>query len=247
MSARTALITGGTSGIGRATAELMRDQGVHVMVTGQNSETIAVARREMSADIEIVRADSTSLSDTDRLMARVGERFGALDVLFLNAGIAKAQPIEAFDEATYDELFDVNAKGQFFTLQKALPLLTAGASVIVTTGVAVSRGGAGASVMAGSRGALLAMVPSLAIELAPRQIRVNAVSPGAVDTPLWGKLGMPPDVLADAAEATRASIPLGRFGRAADVAEVVAFLASDRAAYVTGHEVVVGGGMGVGL
>jgi hypothetical protein len=133
-------------------------------------------------------------------------------------------------------------KARSSPLQKVLPLLVEGASVVFTVGIAVTHGGAGGSITAASRGALLAMMPSLAIELAPRRIRVNTVSPGAVDTPLWGKLGMPPEMVQSAVEATRAKIPLERFGTAVEVAEVVAFLASDAARYVTGQDIVVGGG-----
>jgi NAD(P)-dependent dehydrogenase (short-subunit alcohol dehydrogenase family) len=142
-------------------------------------------------------------------------------------------------------VFQVNAKGQFFTLQKTYPLLADGASVVFTVGVGVTRGLAGGSVTAGSRGALLAMVPSLAVELAPRGIRVNAVSPGAIDTPIWTKSGMPPEMLAEITEAAAARIPFGRFGTAREVAETVTFLLSDAAGYVTGQNIVVGGGSGL--
>lgn len=149
------------------------------------------------------------------------------------------------DETTYDEVFAINTKGQFFTLQKTLPLLADGASIVFTVGVGVTRGRPGGSVTAGSRGALLAMVPSLAAELAPRRIRVNAVSPGAIETPIWSKSGASPEMLAATMESVSARIPFGRFGTAREVAEVVAFLASDAASYVTGQDIVVGGGIDI--
>jgi NAD(P)-dependent dehydrogenase (short-subunit alcohol dehydrogenase family) len=232
------LITGGTSGIGRATAELLHTRGFQVMVTGQNPETIAVAREQLPADIVVLRADSRSLADADRIAEEVRTRFGSLTALFLNAGITRAAPVESIDEAMYDDLFDTNTKGQFFTLQKTLPLLTDGASIVFTVGVVAIRGMAGGSGTAASRGALLSMVPSLAIELAPRNIRVNAVSPGAIETPIWSKSGMPPEMT----ESIAAGIPFGRFGSALEIAEVVAFLASDGATYITGQNIVVGGG-----
>jgi NAD(P)-dependent dehydrogenase (short-subunit alcohol dehydrogenase family) len=239
-----ALITGGTSGIGKATAELLHERGYQVIVTGQNPATIAAAEKSLPEQIVVVRADARSLTDTDRVAEEIRERFGTLDVVFLNAGIIRPQPVGAFDEATFDDLVDVNFKGQFFTLQKTLPLLNDGSSVIFTVGIGATRGISGGSVTAATRGALLSLVPSLALELAPRRIRVNAVSPGPVDTGIWAKSGLPPEVLEEAGDASR--IPLGRFGTSEEIAEVVAFLASDAAAYVTGENIVVGGGTGIG-
>jgi NAD(P)-dependent dehydrogenase (short-subunit alcohol dehydrogenase family) len=244
-STPAALITGGTTGIGRATAELLHERGYRVMVTGQNPDTLDAARKELPEDVVVLRADARSLADADRVAEEVRTRFGSLTALFLNAGITRPMPLEQADEATFDEVFQVNAKGQFFTLQKTYPLLADGASVVFTVGVGVTRGLAGGSVTAGSRGALLAMVPSLAVELAPRGIRVNAVSPGAIDTPIWTKSGMPPEMLAEITEAAAARIPFGRFGTAREVAETVTFLLSDAAGYVTGQNIVVGGGSGL--
>ncbi|WP_214414830.1 SDR family oxidoreductase [Sphaerisporangium fuscum] len=245
MPAPVALITGGTSGIGKATAELLHQRGYRVIVTGQNPDTIAAAEKSLPEQVVVIRADARSLSDTDRVVEEIRERFGALDVLFLNAGIVRSQPVGAFDEATFDDLVEVDFKGQFFTLQKALPLLNDGGSVIFTVGIGATRGMAGGSVTAATRGALLSMVPSLAIELAPRRIRVNAVSPGPVDTGIWAKAGLPPEQLEMAAEATVSRVPLGRFGTSREIAEVVAFLASDAAGYVTGENIAVSGGAGI--
>ena len=246
MPTPTALITGGTSGIGRATAELLHERGFQVMVTGQNPDTIATARQTLPEAVVVVQSDSRSLADADRVAEDVRARFGHLTTLFLNAGITRSAAVPSVDEAMYDDLFDVNTKGQFFTLQKTLPLLAAGASIIFTVGIGVTRGIVGGSVTAASRGALLAMVPSLTAELAPRKIRVNAVSPGSIDTPIWSKTGLPSATLASVTESTADRIPFGRLGTAREVAEVVAFLASDGASYVTGQNIVVGGGIGIG-
>lgn len=245
-SAPVALITGGTSGIGKATALLLEQRGYQVVVTGQNPESIAAASQELPEQVVVLRADARSLADTDRVAAEIQQRFGQLDVLFLNAGIVRGQPIEAFDEATFDDLVDVNFKGQFFTLQKVLPLLSDGGSVIFTVGIGATRGVRGRSVSAATKGALLCMVPSLALELAPRRIRVNAISPGSIDTGIWAKSGLPPEALADATTAIAARIPFGRFGTSQEIAEAVAFLASDAASYITGQNLAVAGGAGLG-
>jgi NAD(P)-dependent dehydrogenase (short-subunit alcohol dehydrogenase family) len=246
MSAPAALITGGTSGIGKATAEALHRRGYRVAVTGQNPETLARAREELPDDVLVLEADSRSLDATDRVMAEVRDKFGSLNTLVLNAGVNAAMPLDAWNEASFDNVFAVNAKGQFFTLAKALPLLADGASVVLTVGIAATRGFPGASVVAGSRGALLAMMPSLAIELAPRRIRVNAVSPGSIETPIWSKSGLAPDTITEVLADIAARVPLGRVGSPKDIAETVAFLASDEAAYITGQEIVISGGMGLG-
>jgi NAD(P)-dependent dehydrogenase (short-subunit alcohol dehydrogenase family) len=241
------LITGGTSGIGRATAELLHERGIRVMVTGSSAESVDAARAELPKGIVVVRADAASLEDTARVVEQAEAAFGALTGLFLNAGIFSASPIDSVDEALWNRLFDVNAKGQFFTLQKALPLLRDGASVVITVGLGAVRGAAGAGVAAGSRGALLTMVPSFAVELAPRRIRINAVSPGAIDTPLMGKLGLPAHQVTSMKQEMATSIPLQRLGEAREVASTVAFLLSDDASYITGENIVVGGGAGLRL
>lgn len=248
MSARAALITGGTSGIGKATAEVLHGCGYQVAVTGQRWESLDRAREELPADVLVLRADARSLADTDRVMSEVRERFGTLTTLFLNAGVSRPVALDTCDEAAFDDAFAVNTKGQFFTLVKALPLLSDGASVIVTVGIGATRSLTGNSITAGSRGALLTMIPSLAMELAPRRIRVNAVSPGFTDTPMLRSTpGMGSDEVAAMLAAAAAKNPFGRVGRPEDIAATVAFLASDGAAYITGQEIVVSGGAGLGV
>ncbi|ONI74082.1 oxidoreductase [Kribbella sp. ALI-6-A] len=238
-----ALITGGTTGIGRATAELLHARGYQVAVTGRNPDSLARARRELPGDVLVVRSDARVLADTEVLAATVSERFGRLDLLFLNAGIFQPAPVADVTEEAFDEQVDVNFKGQFFTLQKALPLMNDGGSIVFTVGIGARRGSPGATLGAATRGALLAMLPSLALELAPRRIRVNAVSPGATETPLFDKLAVPQS----GRDAMRANIPFERFGSSREVAEVVAFLGSDAAGYVTGQDVAVAGGYGLGV
>ncbi|WP_020663544.1 SDR family NAD(P)-dependent oxidoreductase [Amycolatopsis benzoatilytica] len=226
-----ALITGGTSGIGKATAELLHSRGYRVLVTG-------VDHLEDAPDgVAAVKADARSLPDLDHAIDTARRHFGSLDLLFLNAGVSWPGPAESTDEAAFDALFDINVKGNFFTVQKALPLLNNGAAVVFTVGAAEGLGAA----MTAAKGALLPMMRALALELAPRGIRVNAVSPGAVNTPAYRKLGISAEVV----ESWAADIPLGRVGTPADVAETVAFLASAAAGYVTGENLKVSGGMGV--
>jgi len=233
VASQTALITGGTSGIGKATAELLHSRGYRVMVTGLGDLDGA----GLPEGVIAVEADATSLTDIDRAVKQVHTHLGSLDLLYLNAGVSRPGPIESTDEAAFDTLFDVNVKGNFFTLQKVLPLLNDGASVVFTVGAGEGLGAA----MTASKGALLPLVRSLALELAPRRIRVNAVSPGVIDTPAYEKLGVSRETVDSWGE----SVPLGRVGEPLDIAETVAFLASGSASYITGNNVIVSGGMGV--
>ncbi|MGW5564484.1 SDR family NAD(P)-dependent oxidoreductase [Streptomyces tendae] len=233
MSAPAALITGGTSGIGKATAELLHSRGYRVMVTGMDHVTSA----ELPEGVVVVRADARSLRDIDDAMDQARRHFGSLDLLFLNAGISRPGPMETTDEDTFDALFDTNVKGTFFTLQKALPFLNQGGSVVITVGAGEGVGAA----MTAAKGALLPLVRSLALELAPRRIRVNAVSPGLIETPAYSKMGVSKEMI----DSWARDVPLGRVGAPADIAEAVAFLASDAAGYITGDNLTVSGGIGV--
>ncbi|MFC0109568.1 SDR family oxidoreductase [Kibdelosporangium aridum] len=248
MSARTALITGGTSGIGKATAKVLHRRGYQVAVTGQRPESVARARADLPEDVLVLRADARSLADTDRVVSEIREQFGTLTTLFLNAGVNRPSTLDAADEAAFDDAFTVNTKGQYFTLVKTLPLLPDGASIIVTVGIGATRSLTGNSITAGSRGAWLAMIPTLALELAPRRIRINAVSPGFTDTPMVRTSpDKTPDEVATMVATIAANNPFGRLGRPEDVAETVAFLASDGAAYITGQQIVVAGGAGLAV
>ena len=242
---KTALVTGGTTGIGRATAELLHAAGARVAITGRNPDTLASARRELPEEIAVLEADARSVSDSTRLAAEIEQRFGKLDVLFLNAGIAQLAPFASIDEAFYDEHMNVNVKGVVFTLQKLLPLLAPGASVIVNTSVADMRGAPMMSIYSATKGAVAALVRCLAVELAPRGVRINSVCPATIVTPIQQKFGLPPEVAAATAKQYSARIPLGRFGAAREVAEAVLFLASPAASYITGVELPVDGGLSI--
>lgn len=245
VSGKVALITGGTTGIGRATAELLHQRGARVAITGQNADTLSAARRELPPDIAVLQADARSVSDADRVANEVKQRFGKLDIVFLNAGIAQLAPFEAVTESFYDEHMNVNVKGVVFTLQKLLPLLSKGASVIVNTSVADMRGTPMMSIYSATKGAVAALVRCLAVELAPSGIRVNSVCPAAILTPIQGKFGLPPDVATATAKHYTERIPQKRFGNAEEVAHAVLFLASPAASYITGVELPVDGGLSI--
>lgn len=238
-----ALVTGGTTGIGFATAQLLQARGYDVLVTGSNSATLAVAKANLPKEVVVFKADARSLQDADRLAEELKQRFGKVDFAYLNAGVSRMLPIEAVDEAFFDDHFDTNVKGQFFTLQRILPLLAAGGSILFTTSVGAVQGVPNYAVALATKGATAAFVPALAAELAPRGIRVNAIRPGPIDTPAFDKLGLPDEAIAGFRQMIPGRVPLARFGTAEEVAEVAAFLASPAARYITGTTVDVDGGM----
>jgi NAD(P)-dependent dehydrogenase (short-subunit alcohol dehydrogenase family) len=245
VAGKIALVTGGTTGIGRATAELLHQQGARVIITGQNPDTLAAARRELPKEVLVLQADARSVADAERLAGEVEQRFGRLDILFLNAGIAQLAPFAAVTESFYDEHMNVNVKGVVFTLQKLLPLLVSGASVVVNTSVADQRGAPMMSIYSATKGAVAALVRCLAVELAPRGIRVNSVCPATILTPIQAKFGLDPEVAAASAKHYTARIPQSRFGSAEEVASAVLFLASPAASYITGVELPVDGGLSI--
>lgn len=244
-SAPVALVTGGTTGIGLATAQVLHKRGYAVMVTGRNPDSLAAAQRVLPDDVVVFRADARSVADADAVAAELSRRFGKLDLAFLNAGVTSLVPLEALDEETYDWHFDTNLKGQVFQLQKVLPLLGRGSSVVLTSSTGSDRGNPGMAVYAATKGAQLSLMRTLAVELAPRGIRVNAVSPGPIETPMMTKLGMPADKLDDFKVSFAARIPTGRFGTPEEIANAVAFLGSAEASFITGANLVADGGRSI--
>lgn len=248
MSTPSALITGGTSGIGLAAARSLHERGHRVAVTGQRLESVRRARAELPGDILVLQSDASSLAAIDEMVSEVRAHFGHVNTLFLNAGVNRPMTLETASETGYDEVFAVNTKGVFFTLAKTLPLLAAGASVIVTVGIGATRALTGSAVAAGSHGAILSMIPTLALELAPRGIRINAVSPGMTDTPMTRASIRTSTEDVEAAMAAMAEHnPFGRLATPHDIAGTVAFLASADAQYITGQEIVVSGGAGLSI
>jgi NAD(P)-dependent dehydrogenase (short-subunit alcohol dehydrogenase family) len=244
-SAPVALVTGGTTGLGLATAQVLHKRGYAVMVTGRNPDSLAAAQRVLPDDVVVFRADARSVADADAVAAELSRRFGKLDLAFLNAGVTSLVPLEALDEETYDWHFDTNLKGQVFLLQKVLPLLGRGSSVVLTSSTGSDRGNPGMAVYAATKGAQLSLMRTLAVELAPRGIRVNAVSPGPIETPMMTKLGMPADKLDDFKVSFAARIPTGRFGTPEEIANAVAFLGSAEASFITGANLVADGGRSI--
>ncbi|TLU74552.1 SDR family oxidoreductase [Lichenicoccus roseus] len=242
LDGKIALITGGNSGIGFATAALFIREGAKVAITGRNPETLEAARRELGADAIAIRADLTIAGEIEGAVAAAIERFGGLDIVFANAGISGPTPIGETTFAAFDSIVRTNLHSAFFTIQAALPHLHAGASVILNGSVHQVLGIPGAAAYAASKGAIGAMSRVLASELAPRGIRVNVVVPGATRTPIWTNRAPTPDAL-EALEARYSrAIPLGRFGEADHVARAVLYLASDDAGHTTATELVVDGG-----
>ncbi len=245
LEGKRAVITGGTTGIGLATAQLFLQEGARVAITGQNADRLQEARRTLERegrDVLAIQSDAGSVAAAEAMIAEVARAFGGIDVLFLNAGIAKFAPLPQTTEALFDEMFGINVKGVLFTVQKAEPLLQPGASVIVTTSNANRIGLAGSAVYAATKAAARSMVRVLAGELAGRGIRVNAVCPGPVETPIFGKTGLPPEALQGMAAMLLSKIPLGRVGQADEIARIALFLACGDSSFMTGAEIVADGG-----
>jgi NAD(P)-dependent dehydrogenase (short-subunit alcohol dehydrogenase family) len=239
---KTAVVTGGTSGIGLSTAKRLIDEGVRVLVTGRSPELLEAARAELGDRAIALRSDAASIADIDALAAKVKEAFGSPDLLFVNAGIAKFLPLESVTESFYDEIMATNARGAYFTIQRLVPLLRPGSSIVLNTSVVDEKGLAMTSVYAASKAALRSTARTLATELLPKGIRVNAVSPGPIRTPIIAKLGLPAADLSAFEQQLRESNPMKRFGNPDEVAAAVLFLGFE-ATFTTGAELPVDGGV----
>ncbi len=240
---KVAVITGGNSGIGRATAAELVRLGTKVVISGRDEGALEKAAHEIGGDAIAVRADVTKLSDLDRLFEQTREAFGKVDILFVNAGLAVLKPLSEMTEEDFDRIMDVNFKGAYFTIQKALPHMNDGASIVLNTSINAHIGMPMTTVYAASKAALLSLIRTVSAELLSRNIRVNAVSPGPVETPFYGKLGMDEAQIQGMAAGILEQIPMKRFGTSQEIAKVVTFLASDDASFILGTEIAADGGM----
>jgi len=235
------VIIGGTSGMGLATAKMLLDEDARVLVTGRSKEGLDSAQNELGNEAVVVASDARSLTDLDALASRVKTDFDTFDLLFVNAGFSIPTPLDSVTEAIYDEMFNLNSKGPFFAVQKLAPLINRGGAVVLTTSVANVKGLPGQSTYGAAKAALRSLARTLAAELVSREIRVNAISPGPIDTPILDKVFPDKNVVAQVREKTIGIIPMKRFGTSEEIAKAVLFLAFD-ATFTTGAELAVDGG-----
>jgi NAD(P)-dependent dehydrogenase (short-subunit alcohol dehydrogenase family) len=238
------LITGGTTGIGLETARAFLKEGARVAVTGKNPAALESARHELGAQALVISSDVSNASDQQHVADEILSSFGGLDVLFINAGIAELRPVEKWDEAAFDRTFDVNLKGPFFLIQALLPIFASPSSIVLNGSVNAHIGMPNTTVYGASKAALISLIKTLSGELLSRGIRVNAISPGPINTPLYSKLGLLEKDLETVADSIKSQVPAGRFGRPSEIAQAVVFLSSDESAFTVGSELMIDGGMG---
>jgi NAD(P)-dependent dehydrogenase (short-subunit alcohol dehydrogenase family) len=242
LEGKIALVTGGTSGIGLATAEHFVDEGAYVFVTGRRDTELAAAVKEIGRNVTGIQGDVSNLGDLDRLFEQIKKEKDRLDVVFANAGVAKYAPIGTITEELYDSTFNTNVRGLLFTVQKALPLLPDGAAIILTASIVGSKGLAANSVYSATKAAIRSFARTWTTDLKDRRIRVNAVSPGSIDTPGLSQLLGSSEIGQQRLKMISNNVPLGRLGKSDEIAKAVVFLASDDASYITGTELFVDGG-----
>jgi NAD(P)-dependent dehydrogenase (short-subunit alcohol dehydrogenase family) len=241
---KSVVITGGNSGIGLATAKLFHQEGAKVAISGRDQKTLDEAVKTIGNGTLAVKADVSKLADIDKLYEQVTAKFGKIDGIFANAGIAKFAPASESSEELFDETFDINVKGLYFTLQKALPHLNNNAGIVLNSSVVNAKGSPSTSIYSASKAAVRSLARTFAAELLDRGIRVNVVSPGPIETPIFGRTGLPQSAVDEFANHIRTSNPMKRFGTPEEVAHAVLFLTSSEASYITGVDLHVDGGAG---
>jgi NAD(P)-dependent dehydrogenase (short-subunit alcohol dehydrogenase family) len=241
LDGKVALITGGTTGIGAATARLFKAEGAIVVVTGANPKSLEAARAELPG-IEVVLSDQADPKASQALADEVAAKHGRIDILFVNAGVAAFAPLDQITEETFDRQFGINVRGALFAAKAAAPHIPEGGSIIFTASTAASHGMAGGSVYSATKAAVRSFARTLGAELAPRGVRVNAISPGPIETPIFGKSGLSSEQVEGFKAGITARVPLGRIGRSEEIAAAVLFLAAD-GTFITGEEIIAGGGL----
>lgn len=243
LSGKVAVVTGGNSGIGLSTAQLFAAEGAQVVVTGRRKAELDAAVAAIGHGALGVQGDVAKLVDLDALYAEVKSKFGRIDVLFANAGVCELAPLGAVSEAHFDKVFDINVKGLLFTVQKALALFSDGGSIILNSSVANTTGIPAFGVYSATKAAVRSFARTWTAELKERKIRVNVISPGPIETPIFDKVGLSPEQLQQFDAQISAQVPLGRFGKPEEIAKVALFLASEDSSYIAGAEIFVDGGM----
>src|SRR5262245_14529112 len=239
---KVAVVTGGNSGIGLATAKAFLREGAKVAITGRSESTLKAAQEELGPEVLVIRADMSRLPEIDAGMQRIKEKFGRIDVLFVNAGIGRFVPFEEVTEEFFDQTMATNLKGAFFTVQKAVPLLSRGSAVVLNASINAHLGFPGSTVYGASKAAVVNLARTLSADLLGRGVRVNAVSPGPVSTPIFDRMGLRKEEASQMKEQITEKVPLKRFGKPDEIAAAVLYLASTESAFVVGTELVVDGG-----
>jgi NAD(P)-dependent dehydrogenase (short-subunit alcohol dehydrogenase family) len=240
LSNKIALVTGGNSGIGLATAKLFKDQGAKVIITARSKETFELAQKEYGNQFDVIQTDVSLPEDLDRLYTHIKSKYGKFDILFANAGVAKAAPTSEVTPEFFDNQFDTNVKGLYFTIAKAIPLLNKGSSVVLTASVVASKGFGGFSVYSATKASVRNFARSWTAEFPVTDVRFNVLSPGPIETPIFEKMGVPEEERDSFAGMT----PIKRMGTADEMAKVALFLASDDSSYICGAEIMADGGLG---
>lgn len=243
LEGKVALVTGGNSGMGLETARLFAKEGAKVVITGRRQGDLDSAAKSIGGSTLAIQGDVSVMSDLERLFATIKEKYDRLDVLFANAGVGELGPIGTVTEAQFDRQFDINVKGVFFTVQMALPLLADGASIILNSSVAGTKGMEGFSAYSATKAAVRSFARTWTMDLKARKIRVNSISPGPIETPIFGKMGLSEEQANGWKSALPGMVPLGRMGRTEEIAKTALFLASDDSSYITGIDLAVDGGM----
>jgi NAD(P)-dependent dehydrogenase (short-subunit alcohol dehydrogenase family) len=242
LEGKVALVTGGNSGIGLATAKQFVNEGAYVFITGRREAELAAAKKQIEKNVTAIQGNVSNLDDLDRLFAQIRKEKGNIDIVFANAGVARYAPLGAITEDFFDSIFDINVKGVLFTVQKSLPLLRDGGSIILNASIVATKGLSSNSVYSATKAAVRSFARTWTTDLKDRRIRVNAISPGPIDTPGLSELLASSETGEQRKKMISTTVPLGRFGRPEEIAKAVVFLASDDASYITGIELFVDGG-----